>query len=182
MTDSDVDLVRRIRSGDRAALGDLYDRYASLAMAVAVRVVEDRGTAEDVVHDAFVAVWQKADRFDETRGSLRGWLLTVVRNRAIDRIRRARPTDDIADVDATGRLRTTPNPVWEEAVRSLDRDALRGALDSLPDEQRQAVELAYFGGNTYREVAELTNVAPGTAASRLRLALARLRATLEPDR
>ena len=104
------------------------------------------------------------------------------RNRAIDRIRRARPTDDIADVDATGRLRTTPNPVWEQAVRSLDRDALRGALDSLPDEQRQAVELAYFGGNTYREVAELKYVAPGTAASRLRLAVARLRATLEPDR
>jgi RNA polymerase sigma-70 factor, ECF subfamily len=182
MIDPDVDLVRRIRSGDRAALGELYDRYASLALAVAVRVLEDRGTAEDVVHDAFVAVWQKADRFDATRGSLRGWLLTIVRNRAIDRIRRARPTDDVADADASGRMRTTPNPVFEEAIRSLDRDALRGALTSLPDEQRQAIELAYFGGHTYRQVAQLTNVAPGTAASRLRLALARLRAALEPER
>jgi RNA polymerase sigma-70 factor (ECF subfamily) len=182
MTDPDADLVRRIGSGDRAALGELYDRYASQALAVAVRVVEDRGTAEDVVHDAFVAVWQNARRFDTTRGSLRGWLLTIVRNRAIDRLRRARPTDDVAEVDATGRLRTTPNPVWEEAVRGLDRESLRGALATLPDEQREAIELAYFGGHTYRRVAELTNVAPGTAASRLRLGLARLRAALEPDR
>src|SRR5688572_27887782 len=113
MSDPDLDLVRRIRSGDRAALGELYDRYASQALAVAVRVLEDRGTAEDVVHDVFVTVWQKVDRFDEARGSLRGWLLTVVRNRAIDRLRRTRPTEDVADVDAIGRLRTTPNPVWE---------------------------------------------------------------------
>jgi RNA polymerase sigma-70 factor, ECF subfamily len=182
MIDPDVDLVRRIRSGDSVALGELYDRYASQALAVAVRVVEDRGTAEDVVHDAFVAVWQKADRFDAGRGSLRSWLLTIVRNRAIDRVRRVRPTDDVADADAAGRLRTLPNVVWDEAVRALDRDALRAALDSLPGEQRQAIELAYFGGHTYREVAELTNVAPGTAAGRMRLALARLRAALEGDR
>jgi RNA polymerase sigma-70 factor (ECF subfamily) len=182
MIDADVDLVRRIGSGDRAALGELYDRYAGQAMAVAVRVVEDRGLAEDVVHDAFVAVWQKVDRFDATRGSLRGWLLTIVRNRAIDRVRRSRPADDVTDVDARGRLRTTPNPVWEEAIRSLDRDALRRALTTLPDEQRRAIELAYFGGHTYREVAALTNVPPGTAAGRLRLALARLRAALEGER
>ena len=180
--ETDLDLVRRIGSGDRAALGELYDRYASQALAVAVRVVEDRGTAEDVVHDAFVAVWHKADRFDASRGSLRGWLLTIVRNRAIDVIRRSRPVDDVADVDAAGRLRTTPNPVWEEAIRSLDRAALRGALDSLPDEQRRAIELAYFGGHSYRDVARLTSVPAGTAAGRLRLALARLRAALEPDR
>jgi RNA polymerase sigma-70 factor, ECF subfamily len=179
MSDPDLDLVRRIRSGDRAALGELYDRYASQALAVAVRVLEDRGTAEDVVHDVFVTVWQKVDRFDEARGSLRGWLLTVVRNRAIDRLRRTRPTEDVADVDAIGRLRTTPNPVWEEAIRSLDRLALADAMAQLPDEQRQAIELAYFGGHTYRRVAELTAVSPGTAASRMRLALARLRATLE---
>ena len=182
MSDPDLDLVRRIRQGDQSALGELYDRYASQALAVAVRVLEDRGTAEDVVHDAFVAVWQKADRFDAARGTLRAWLLTIVRNRAIDRLRRARPTADVDDAEAVGALWTTPNPVWEEAMQALDRDALRGALATLPDEQRQAVELAYFGGHTYRQVAELTNVAPGTAASRLRLALARLRTALEGDR
>ena len=93
MTDPDLDLVRRIRSGDREAVGELYDRYASVAMAVALRTVQDRGVAEDVVHDAFVAVWQRIDRFDEARGSLRSWLLTVVRNRGIDRLRRTRPAD-----------------------------------------------------------------------------------------
>jgi RNA polymerase sigma-70 factor (ECF subfamily) len=179
MSDPDLDLVRRIRSGDRAALGELYDRYASQALAVAVRVLEDRGTAEDVVHDAFVAMWLKIDRFDEARGSLRGWLLTVVRNRAIDRLRRSRPTDDVADVDALGRIPTAANPVWDEAIRALDRDALRAAIASLPAEQRQAIELAYFDGHSYRRVAELTHVPPGTAAGRLRLGLARLRAALE---
>jgi RNA polymerase sigma-70 factor (ECF subfamily) len=158
----DLDLIRRIRAGDREALGELYDRYAGIAMAVAVRTLQDRATAEDVVHDAFVAVWEKIDRFDPGRGSLRSWLLTIVRNRAIDRIRRT----------------TTPNPTWEAAAESLDRDAIAAAVAALPVEQREAVELAYFGGNTYRQVAELTGVSPGTAASRLRLALARLRASL----
>jgi RNA polymerase sigma-70 factor (ECF subfamily) len=172
--------VRRIRAGDREALGELYDAYAGIALAVAVKTLQDRGIAEDVVHDAFVAVWQKMDRFDPDRGSLRSWLLTIVRNRAIDRIRRTRSTDDVFDLDARGQLRTTPNPTWEAAASALDRDALSAAVSSLPPEQREAVELAYFGGNTYRQVAELTGVAPGTAASRLRLALARLRAHLEP--
>ena len=178
MSDPDLDLVRRIRSGDREAVGELYDRYASVAMAVALRTVQDRGIAEDVVHDAFVAVWQRIDRFDENRGSLRSWLLTVVRNRGIDRLRRIRPADDVADVDARGEIRTEPNPTWDEAVRSLDRDAVHEAVATLPPEQREAIELAYFGGHTYRRVAELTGVSSGTAASRLRLALARLRRNL----
>lgn len=180
MSDADLALVRRIRTGDRRAVGELYDRYAGIALAVAVRVVQDRGTAEDVVHDAFVAVWQKIDRFDDARGDLRSWLLTIVRNRAIDRVRRVRPTDDVFELDSRGRLSTAPNPTWEATVSALDRSALRAAVASLPDEQRQAVELAYLGGNTYRQVAELTGVSPGTAASRLRLALARLRASLGP--
>jgi RNA polymerase sigma-70 factor (ECF subfamily) len=178
MTDPDLDLVRRIRGGDREAVGELYDRYARIALAVALRTVQDRGMAEDVVHDAFVAVWQKIDRFDEGRGSVRSWLLTIVRNRGIDRVRRVRPTDDVADLDARGEMRTDPNPTWEAAVRSLDQEAVRAAVAALPAEQREAVELAYFGGHTYRRVAEITGVSPGTAASRLRLALARMRASL----
>ena len=85
-TPHDDALAQRIRSGDREALGVLYDRYASLALAAALRVVADREVAEDLVHDAFVAVWRKIDKFDPGRGSLRSWLLTVVRNRAIDRV------------------------------------------------------------------------------------------------
>ena len=183
MTDSaqpldDRLLAERLRSGDREALGELYDRYASVAMAVAVRVVSDRELAEDLVHDAYVAVWQKIDRFDPSRGSLRSWLLTIVRNRAIDRLRGTRPSMDVVKADEQSLLRTGPNPTWEAAAQRRSALELRRAMESLPDEQRQAVELAYFGGRTYREIAQLTGVPQGTANGRLRLALAKLRDSL----
>jgi RNA polymerase sigma factor (sigma-70 family) len=172
-------LARRIRSGDREALGELYDRYASVALATALRVVADRELAEDLVHDAFVAVWQKIERFDPARGSLRAWLLTVVRNRAIDRVRGKRQSVEVGEADEQSLLRTGPNPTWELAVARLSAAELRGAVASLPDEQREAVELAYFGGHTYREIATLTGVPQGTANGRLRLALGKLRETLQ---
>ena len=183
MTDSaqpidDQLLAERLRSGDREALGLLYDRYASVAMAVAVRVVSDRGLAEDLVHDAYVAVWQKIDRFDPSRGSLRSWLLTIVRNRAIDRLRGTRPSIEVGEADEQSLLRTGPNPTWEAAVERSSATDLHDALEQLPEEQREAVELAYFAGRTYREIAVLTGVPQGTANGRLRLALAKLRDTL----
>ena len=183
MTDSaqpidDQLLAERLRSGDREALGALYDRYASVAMAVAVRVVSDRELAEDLVHDAYVAVWQKIDRFDPSRGSLRSWLLTIVRNRAIDRLRGTRPSIEVGEADEQSLLRTGPNPTWEAAVERRSAAELQDALAQLPGEQREAVELAYFGGRTYREIAVLTGVPQGTANGRLRLALAKLRDTL----
>ncbi|HYN63384.1 MAG TPA: sigma-70 family RNA polymerase sigma factor [Candidatus Limnocylindrales bacterium] len=183
MTDSaqpldDQLIAERLRSGDREALGMLYDRYASVAMAVAVRVVSDRELAEDLVHDAYVAVWQKIDRFDPKRGSIRSWLLTIVRNRAIDRLRGTRPSIELGEADEQSLLRTGANPTWEATIQRRSAAELREALAQLPDEQRQAVELAYFGGRTYREIAVLTGVAQGTANGRLRLALAKLRDSL----
>jgi len=175
----DALLAQRIRTGDRDALGELYDRYASVALATALRVVANREQAEDLVHDGFVAVWQKIDRFDPMRGSLRSWLLTVVRNRAIDRIRSARSSIAIEVADEQSLLRTSPNPTWEAAIARRSAAELRSALDGLPTEQRQAIELAYFGGNTYREIAVLTNVPVGTANGRLRLGLAKLRDSLQ---
>ena len=168
----------RIRDGDAAALGELYDRHAAAALAVAMRVVGGRAEAEDVVHDAFVAVWRKIDRFDAQRGSLRAWLLTVVRNRAIDRVRARRTAVDVDDADERSLLRTGPNPTWDAALDRAAANDLRQAMDALPDEQRRAIELAYFEGYTYREVAEITGVPPGTANGRLRLALAKLREAL----
>jgi len=168
----------RIRGGDAAALGELYDRHAAAALAVAMRVVGGRAEAEDVVHDAFVAVWRKIDRFDAQRGSLRAWLLTVVRNRAIDRVRARRTAVDVDDADERSLLRTGPNPTWDAALDRAAANDLRQAMDALPDEQRRAIELAYFEGYTYREVAEITGVPPGTANGRLRLALAKLREAL----
>jgi RNA polymerase sigma-70 factor (ECF subfamily) len=171
-------LAQRIRSGDRVALGEVYDRHASTAMAVALRIVADRELAEDLVHDAFVAVWQKIDRFDPARGSLRSWIVTIVRNRAIDRLRGTRPSIEIGEADERSLLRSGPNPTWDDAVARLGSAQLRAALAELPAEQRQAIELAYFGGHTYREIATLTGVPLGTANGRLRLALARLRELL----
>lgn len=175
---TDARLAERIRSGDSEALGELYDRYAATALATAMRVVRARDEAEDVVHDAFVAVWRKIDRFDAERGSLRAWLMTVVRNRAIDRVRARRPNMDLEVADERSLLRTGPNPTWEAALGRTAASDVQAAMADLPDEQRQAVELAYFEGYTYREVAELTGVALGTANGRLRLALAKLRDAL----
>lgn len=176
--DADARLAERIRAGHTDALGELYDRYASVALGSALRVVNDREEAEDVVHDAFVAVWRKIDRFDPERGSLRGWLMTVVRNRAIDRVRGRRPRMDLDDADERSLLRTGPNPTWEAALQRASAAQVRAAMDTLSDEQRQAVDLVYFQGYTYREVAELTAVPPGTASGRLRLALGKLRVAL----
>ncbi len=176
--DVDARLAERIRAGRTDALGELYDRYASVAMGTALRVVTDREEAEDVVHDAFVAVWRKIDRFDPQRGSLRSWLMTVVRNRAIDRIRGRRPQMDLEDADERSLLRTGPNPTWEAALERASAAQVQAAMAALPDEQRQAVELVYFQGYTYREVADLTGVPPGTATGRLRLALSKLRSAL----
>jgi RNA polymerase sigma factor (sigma-70 family) len=174
----DALLAQRIRSGDRSALGELYDRYASLALATALRVVADRQLAEDLVHDAFVATWQKIDRFDPARGNLRAWLLTIVRNRALDQVRGVRVSIEVGAADDQALLRTSANPTWEAAIARRSAAELRSALDELPAEQREAVELAYFGGRTYREIAALTGVPQGTANGRLRLALAKLREAL----
>ena len=174
----DALLAQRIRSGDRSALGELYDRYASLALATALRVVADRQLAEDLVHDAFVATWQKIDRFDPARGNLRAWLLTIVRNRALDQVRGARVSIEVGAADEQALLRTSANPTWEAAIARRSASELRSALEELPTEQREAIELAYFGGRTYREIAVLTGVPLGTANGRLRLALAKLRDAL----
>lgn len=176
--DADAVLAQRIRAGEADALGELYDRHASTALATALRVVGDRTEAEDVVHEAFVAVWRKIGRFDVERGSLRAWLMTVVRNRAIDRVRARRPRVDLDDADERSLLRTGPNPTWEAALARASAAEVREALAALPEEQRHAVELAYFEGYTYREVAALTGVPPGTANGRLRLALGKLREAL----
>jgi RNA polymerase sigma-70 factor (ECF subfamily) len=178
LRDDDGLLAERIRSGDRIALGEVYDRHASAAMAVALRVVANREQAEDLVHDTFVAIWQKIDRFDATRGSLRSWITAIVRNRAIDRLRGTRPSIEIGEADERSMLRSGSNPTWDDALARLGAVQLRSALDELPAEQRQAIELAYFGGRTYREIATMTGVPLGTANGRLRLALARLRELL----
>ena len=174
----DAQLAERVKTGDTEALGLLYDRNSSLALAVAQRMVGDRSTAEDLVHDAFVAVWQKIGRFDSSRGTVRSWVLTIVRNRAIDRMRSSRVRLETDDPDEMPSLSTGHDPTADEAGGNISAAQLRLAIEQLPREQREAVELAYFGGRTYREIATITGVPQGTANGRLRLALGKLREAL----
>ena len=172
---SDPDLAAGLAAGNQDALVELYDRYGGLAFAVASRILGDPGRAEDVVQDAFLKIWCNAAQFDGERGSLRTWLIMAVRNRSIDTLRgrgaHEREERELKpDVQATG---PTSDP-WREVSLSLERTAVREAMDSLPLEQRQTVELAYFGGYSHREIAHMTVVPLSTVKGRMRIALEKL--------
>lgn len=176
----DSDLALGLVQCDEDALAELYDKYGRLAFATALRIVHDSGRAEDVVQDAFLSLWSNAGQFAAKRGSLRTWLLTVVRHRAIDTLRgrAAHERDEIelgAEVRATG---TTTDP-WTNVSGSVERNAIRKALDALPLEQRLAVELAYFGGYTQPEIADMMGVPLGTVKGRTRLGLKKLGSYLD---
>ena len=175
----DDDLIRAVQRQDAAALMTLYDRYNRVAFALAYRVLDDAATAEEVVQDAFMLVWKRADSFDLDRGgSLRAWLLTIVRHRTIDfRRRYARQEVGNLPLDAMEAVLAGPD-VWENVLGGLDRDQIRAAVAALPDEQRRAIELAYFDGLTHGAIAEQTGAPLGTVKGRLRLGLQKLHASL----
>jgi RNA polymerase sigma-70 factor (ECF subfamily) len=175
---SDELILAAIQERDPEAVAMLYDRYGRLAFSLAVRVLNDEGAAEDVVQEAFLNVWRQAARFDLNRGSVRTWLLTIVRNRAIDR-RRGRPVRYGGNVPLEEvELSLESADVWPEVSTRLEREAIQQALISLSAAQRQAIELAYFGGYTYPEIASMTDTPLGTVKSRLRLGLEKLRGAL----
>ena len=157
----------------------LVDAHSGTAYTVALRVVGDPSIAEEVVQESFLSAWRQATSYDSARGSVRTWLLTVVRNRAIDRIRseRSRPTSGAADLDAMTWLRADTD-VWSDVAAGLDRDAVRTSLLRLPAEQRRALELAYFEGLTHVEIAEKTSVPLGTVKGRMRMGLQKMRSDL----
>jgi RNA polymerase sigma factor (sigma-70 family) len=165
-------LVERLSGGDETALVDLYDRYAGFVYGLAVRTLVDRQAAEDITQEVFVSLWEHPELIDSGRGTLRGFLGTITHRRAVDAVRReeahrrrearvAREESDVPDVA-------------EAVLRSDTTGKVHTALEALPEAQRQALELAYFHGYTYRQVAEVLAIPEGTAKSRLRLALARI--------
>jgi RNA polymerase sigma-70 factor (ECF subfamily) len=175
---TDEELIRRIAAGEAAAVGVLYDRYASTLLPLAIRIVRDRAEAEDVVHDAFVAVSDRADKYSADRGTVIAWLVTLTRNLAIDRTRRRDRRGSIArDVIAH-----EPPPSERDAekltVEAAERQKIRTALSSLPEAQRRTLEIAFFEGLSYPEIAEREKVPVGTIKSRAARALAALRAAL----
>lgn len=173
----DAELAARLAARDEAALAELYDRYGGLAYSLALRILDDSGKAEDVVQEAFLKLWNGAPRFDESRGSLRAWLTTAVRNRSIDLLR-GRSMHERRELALKPEVRSAGAGPEEEAAGSMERAAVRAALGELPDEQRQSVLLAYFGGFTQAEIAELTGVPLSTVKGRMRLALEKLGAYL----
>lgn len=170
---SDEALLARVARRDVEALTDLYDRHRAAAFAIALRVTASVPAAEDAIQDAFLDAWRQASAFDATRGSARSWLLAVVHHRAIDLVRRRRSSDPLPEATDLPASLVAPD-VWPEVAGRLDAVAVRAALTSLPGPQREAIELAYWGGLTQSEIAARTGVPLGTVKGRMRLGLGAL--------
>lgn len=156
----------------------LYDQYGGVAFAFAYRLLGERGIAEDVVQEAFLNIWRQGATYDAARGSARTWVLTIVHHRAIDQIRSARARNR-ADTEITVALPLpAPEDTWATVAETLETERVRNAMARLPPEQRQVVDLIYFGGMTHQQVADRVGVPLGTVKGRLRLALEKLRALL----
>jgi RNA polymerase sigma-70 factor (ECF subfamily) len=174
------DLLGRQAAGDRRALRPLYDRYAPRALALA-RGIVGAGDAEEIVQDTFVAVWRRAGEYDPRRGSVAGWISTIARSRAIDRLRSRQSAQRTADA-AAAEPEAAALTALDEVEARLERDRVRAALAELPAEQRSVIELAYYAGRTHVEIASETGDPLGTVKSRVRLAMAKLAALLGPRR
>jgi RNA polymerase sigma-70 factor (ECF subfamily) len=180
-TIADFELLPRIAAGDPAAIGILYDRYAGTLVALALRVVRDRTEAEDVLHDAFLLVGERAHHYVPERGSVAAWLVTLVRNLSIDRVRRRDRRGAIAREVLAYEPTAGPTSVDPEsrAVDAAEVLRMRRALDTLPPAQRATLELSFFSGLSYPEIAEQENLPLGTIKSRAARALMALREALE---
>lgn len=174
--------VRRAAQGDQAALAEFYDATSRYVFGLALRIVGDRSAAEEVVIDVYLQVWRQAALFDPGRGTPAAWLFAMTRSRALDLLRsgaqraqsRRQSLDTVAELPDPG-----PGPEVEADAAGRSR-LVRNALASLSPEQREAVELAYFGGLSQSEIADRTGVPLGTAKTRIRLGMIRLRQVLEP--
>ena len=172
------ELLRGCGRGDEAAFARLYDATCSRIFGLAVRVVRDRAQAEEVAQEAFLEIWRTSGRFDPARGSPLGWLLTIAHRKAVDRVRSA---EAASRRDTTYQLQNQAvdhDATAEAATASLEARRVRGALASLTPVQREALELAYFGGYTHTEVARMLDLPVGTAKTRIRDGLIRLRDTM----
>jgi RNA polymerase sigma-70 factor (ECF subfamily) len=175
--DAEAALMRRVRDGDERALEALHVRYSGPLYSLALQVTRSDRSAQDVVQEAFVAVWKDAGRFDPAKGSLSSWLFALARHKAIDLIRReTNIRKRTADVDLE--LEEAPDDVDEAVWIRVRRARVIAAMATLPEAQRTALELAFFGGLTHVEVAEKLDIPLGTAKTRIRTALLRLRETI----
>ena len=182
---SDADLVAHLAAGEQWPMGVLYDRYARLVFSLVLKILHNQERAEEIVQEVFTRVWRSAPSFQASRGNFVNWLLGIAHHRAIDELRRQsgqrRHAVFVDDEDA---LRSVPDPASgpaEAAWIAHKRLTVRLAMQELPAEQRQAIELAYFGGLTQREIAAQTGTPLGTVKTRMRLGLQKLRTSLEAE-
>jgi RNA polymerase sigma factor (sigma-70 family) len=167
----------RLVARDPSALSDLYDQFGSYVFGLAARVIGDRHAAEDVTQEVFLSMWERPEAFEPARGRLRTFLGTLAHRRAVDVVRREEARRRRAAREAAT---ATPIPdVGELAMAIVSAEQVRAEVNRLPSEQRAAIELAYFGGRTYRQVAEELGIPEGTAKSRMRLGLGRIAQALE---
>jgi RNA polymerase sigma-70 factor (ECF subfamily) len=176
---ADEELMQLVRDGDARAFEIVFDRHAAAAFSLAYRMCGRRAMAEDVVQEAFLSLWRSGARYDQIRGSLRSWVLGVVHNRAIDAFRRgvAKDSRDVRDDVLAERL-PSPQLTESEVERRDEARKVRGALADLPADQRHVIELAYFGGFSHSQIADLLGLPPGTVKGRMRLGLSKLRLAL----
>ena len=171
-------LLEHAAQGDQAAYARLYDRYQGMIYGLAVRITGDAALAQDVAQDALVGVWRNAARFSPEKASARTWIMSIAHHRSIDALRRRKPTVELPDPEFPPPINLTTPDVWPEVAGRLDRDAVRAAIESLSPPQREAIELAYFGGLTQQEIALQTDTPLGTVKSRVRLGLLALGRTM----
>lgn len=173
---ADLESIASIARGDRLALAALYDRHSRLVYSLAFRILRDTGDAEEVVQDVFTQVWRQSARYDPSRGNLAAWLATLTRSRAIDRLRRrhARP-DAIGEPVDAGSVVDPAERADDQLLSSSRAATVRAAMDELPFVQRTAIELAFFEGLTYVEVAQRLETPIGTIKTRIRQGLLTLR-------
>jgi len=173
----DAELVHAIARGDERALASLYDHYSPILFGLLLRILKDRPEAEDVLQEVFLQIWQRASSFDVERGRPFTWLVTLARSRAIDRLRSTRSRERAALASAM----EAPEPVADasdDAVRSEQGEAVRGALAAIPEEQRRALLLAYFDGLSQTEIAARLDQPLGTVKTRMRSGMMKLRELL----
>lgn len=169
-TDDDASLLALVQRGDEQAMASLFDRYSKVVYSVALRVLRDPASAEDVLQEIFMQIWRSPDSFIATRGSLGGWLAVVSRNRSIDALRRKRPTESVDEIALS-----SPFNLADEAERNLMIGKAREVIVLLPGDQRKTLEMAFFDGLTHSEIAEMTGDPLGTVKTRIRSALLTLR-------
>jgi RNA polymerase sigma-70 factor (ECF subfamily) len=173
-----ADLLQRSARGDRDAFASLYDAAAARVHGLALRVVRDPAQAEEVTQEAFLEIWRTASRYDAERGSAVSWLLTIAHRKAVDRVRSAEASSRRESTYHHRNQSVDHDTTADAATASLEARRVRTALGALTDVQREAIELAYFGGYTHTEVATLLDLPVGTAKTRIRDGLIRLRDTI----